>query len=98
MAKYSFEGEVWRWTGVSAWHFISVSQEVSDAIKKSREGVPRVGWGAIPVSVRVGESAWKTSIFPDKKSGTFLLPLKADIRKKEGLVAGNKVEVNLSVD
>lgn len=97
MSSYTFEGEVWRWTGVSAWHFISVSQEVSDAIKKSREGVPRVGWGAIPVSVRVGESLWKTSIFPDKKSGTYLLPLKAGIRKKEGLVAGNKVRVELEI-
>ena len=46
-------------------------------------GKNRRGFGSIPVIVKLGKTEWKTSIFPDSKSGTFLLPLKAQVRKKE---------------
>lgn len=41
------------------------------------------GWGSLPVMATIGKTSWKTSIFPDKKSESYLLPLKAEVRKKE---------------
>ncbi|MDA1169285.1 MAG: DUF1905 domain-containing protein [bacterium] len=55
------------------------------------------GWGSFPVDVTIGSSTWKTSIFPDKKSGSYLLPLKKEVRKKEGIVENERVEVFLTV-
>lgn len=55
------------------------------------------GWGSIPVTVTLGKSTWKTSIFPDKKAGTYLLPLKAAVRKKEGVGAGDKVRFEIEI-
>ena len=54
------------------------------------------GWGSIPVEVTLGESTWRTSIFPLKKDGYFL-PIKKPILKKEGLKSGDRVKVNYSV-
>lgn len=97
MAKYEFKAEVWKWPGMAAWHFVTVNLEVAVRIREDRAGTPRVGWGSIPVNVTVGNTTWKTSIFPDKKSGSYLLPMKADVRKKENISAGDTVSVQLFI-
>ncbi|MEK9860644.1 MAG: DUF1905 domain-containing protein [Alphaproteobacteria bacterium] len=49
------------------------------------------------MTVRIGASAWKTSIFPDSGSGSFVLPIKKEIRKAEGLAAGDRARVHLEL-
>ena len=94
---FKMKSEVWLYQGMSAaWHFISVTKKHSEEIKK-RFGGSAKGWGSLPVSVTIGTTTWKTSIFPDKKSGTYLLPLKADVRKKEGIYKGDKIEFEIEV-
>ena len=97
MTKYEFEARVWKWPGMAAWHFATVDSEVAAQIREDRAGAPRVGWGSIPVSVTVGSTTWKTSIFPDKKSGSYLLPMKAVVRKKENICAGDTISIFLTV-
>jgi hypothetical protein len=58
---------------------------------------PRSGWGSIRVEATIGGSTWKTSIFPDSKSGTFLLPVKAQVRKQEGISAGDRVRLTIEI-
>lgn len=82
--------------GMAGWHFIAVPKATSAVIKKECGGMQR-GWGSLPVTVTLGGTAWKTSIFPDKKSGTYLLPLKAAVRKKEGIYAGDSVTFSIDV-
>ncbi len=53
------------------------------------------GWGAIPVSVRIGETAWTTSLFP--RNGRYLLPLKDAVRMAEDLALGDTVDVELII-
>lgn len=91
MAKiYKFKEEVWLYPGMSGWHFVSLSKKQSEEINKNFHKRKK-GFGSIPVVVTIGKSNWKTSIFPDKKSQSFLLPLKANIRKKEGIFAGDRI-------
>ena len=54
-------------------------------------------WGMIKVKARIGNSEWDTTIWPDKASGSFLLPVKAAVRKAEKIDAGDQAEVNLTV-
>lgn len=96
MAKYEFTSDVWKWPGMAAWHFVTVDSDVAVQIRQDRAGAPRVGWGSIPVTVTVGETVWKTSIFSDKKSGSYLLPIKAEVRKKENISAGDTISVSLT--
>ena len=55
----------------------------------------RRGWGAVRVMVTMGSTKWETSIFPDSRTNSYILPLKADVRKKEGISAGDDVKVKL---
>ncbi|QOV92362.1 DUF1905 domain-containing protein [Humisphaera borealis] len=43
------------------------------------------------------EPTWQTSVFPDKKRGAFLLPVKAAVRKAEHLIIGDRPLVTLIV-
>jgi len=94
--QYKFKSNVWLYPGMAGWHFVSIPQDISEDIKNHFGGMKR-GWGSLPVMVTVGTTNWKTSIFPDKKAGGYLLPLKAQMRKKEGIVADDKIELLLEV-
>lgn len=72
--KHLVQSRVWEWQGKGAWHFATISKEDSDEIKKDWVW-PRKGFGSIPVNVVIGNTSWKTSIFPEKE-GSYLLPIK----------------------
>lgn len=93
---YKISSKVFLWQGMSAWHFVGVPKKQSEEIKK-RFGAKAKGWGSLPVEVTIGKTKWKTSIFPDKRSGTYLLPLKAEARKKEGILNDDTVNILLAV-
>ena len=96
--QFKMKSKVWVYPGMAAWRFLSLPKKQSAQIKKVFGGLAR-GWGSLPVKVTVGTTRWETSIFPDKKSGSYLLPLKAEVRKKEGIKDGNNVifEIQLKI-
>lgn len=93
---YKLQAAVWLYPGLAAWHFLTLPKKESEEIKL-RSGPVRRGWGSVRVKVTIGETTWKTSIFPDKKAGAYLLPLKADVRKKEKIKAGDTVNFEVEV-
>lgn len=94
--KFGFRGKVWLYPGEVAWHFMSVPKEISEEIKDVF-GEMRRGWGSLPVEVKIGQTKWKTSIFPDSKTKLYLLPVKAQVRNLERLEAGDSVVVHLQI-
>lgn len=92
----AFAAPLWRWSGESAWHFLTVPEAVSDDIRSRVE--PGPGFGSVRVTVTVGASTWETSVFPDAKSGRYLLPVKAGVRRKERIEDGDEVDVHLVVN
>ncbi len=56
----------------------------------------RRGFGSVKVTVRIGESEWRTSVFPQKSGGWFL-PVKKAIQRAEALAEGEAVEVELEL-
>lgn len=99
--SFNFQGECWLWAGEkAAWHFIRLPQEKSAEIKFFNENLheKKRGWGAVRVEVTIGKTTWQTSIFPDAKSGSYLLPTKSSVRKAEGFAAGDLVEVQLHIE
>ncbi len=93
---YSVKAKVRVWSGTAMWYFATLPVKTSKEIK-NRFGFAARGWGSLPVSVRLGESEWTTSIFPDKKAGAYVLPLKANIRKRENVRQGNLLRFQLTV-
>jgi hypothetical protein len=98
MTEHEFTAELWRWqardeeTG-SAWFFVSLPEEVADAVDD--EAGPRKGFGSVRVEVTVGGSTWRTSVFPSAEEKTFVLPVKKAVRTAEGLVEGGPCVVRL---
>jgi len=90
-----FRGPIWHWKGPAPHHFVTVPEEPSGMIEAASEMVT-YGWGMIPVTVRLGESEWTTSLWP--KDGGYIVPLKAAVRRAESLEIGDEVEVRLTVD
>lgn len=95
--RYAFTATLWIYPGgTAAWHFITVPKKESALIKKTFGSLAR-GWGSLPVSATIGDTTWNTSIFPDSKSGTYLLPVKAVVRRAEGIVERDTVNVALTI-
>ena len=84
------------WSGDNAtWHFLTVPADRSDEIR-SRSFGERRGFGSVRVEARIGDVAWRTSVFP-QKSGGYLLPVKAAVRRKAGIAAGDEVSVHIEL-
>ena len=87
--QFEFEAKLWLYTAAKAsWHFVTVPKNIPDQIRFF-VGRAAPGFGSVRVTVLVGNTKWKTSIFPDKASGCYFLPVKADVRKSENLHLGD---------
>jgi len=93
--SFAFESELWRWEGggEAAWFFVTVPADVSHDIRE----LPRMprGFGSVRVRVTAGGSSWATSVFPDSKTGCYLLPIKKAVRTAEGIEEGDVVAIEL---
>jgi len=90
-----FSGEIWFWRGPSPYYFVTVPEALSDALKAVSRTVT-YGWGMIPATVTVGGTTWTTSLWP--KDGRYVVPLKAWVRRAEGIELGHVVRVRLAID
>lgn len=95
-ASFTFTTELWEHDGPAAWFFCSLPEPVADDLE-AEHGHRAAGFGSIRVEVRVGRTSWATSVFPDAKRGTYLLPVKKLVRRQEGLDAGSTLTVELRV-
>jgi hypothetical protein len=94
MTSGVFDGVVWRYDGEAAWYFITLPLELADDIRATSEPA---GFGSVRVEVTIGSTTWRTSVFPDKGSGSFVLPVKAQVRAREHLDDGTTARVTLTV-
>jgi hypothetical protein len=89
-----FRGNIWYWHGPAPHHFVTVPEEQSGDLK-AISGLVTYGWGMIPVVARIGQSEWKTSLFP--KNGAYIVPIRLSVREAENLDVGDIVTVQLQV-
>lgn len=92
--KYEFSAQTWQYTGASGWYFISLPNELSKEIRNALKSEEQ-GWGRLTATAKIRNSEWKTAIWFDTKSNTYLLPLKAEIRKKENIGVGDNIQAVL---
>ena len=92
----TFDAELWLHDGDAAWCFVTLPAELSDDIADQTAGRAG-GFGSVRVQVTVGGTTWATSLFPDSKRGAYVLPVKKDVRRREGLAAGDRLHVALEL-
>ena len=92
----SVTGPLWLWGGESgSWHFLTVPEELAGEIR-AQSLAQRGGFGSVRVEARINGVAWRTSVFP-QKSGGYILPVKASVRRHAGIAAGDEVSVELEI-
>tara|TARA_B110001454_G_scaffold202755_1_gene210093 strand:+ start:56 stop:355 length:300 start_codon:yes stop_codon:yes gene_type:complete len=90
-------GPLIKWSGDKAsWFFVVLSGDVVGEIHYAAMGRTG-GFGSVKVRATIGDTTWETSLFPSKESGGFVLPVKAAVRKAEGLAEGDAVELTLRI-
>jgi Domain of unknown function (DUF1905) len=93
--ELTFSGEMWTWRGPAPFHFVTVPEDESAALKQV-SGIVSYGWGVIPVTARIGDTDWTTSLFP--KDGGYVVPVKDVVRNGERIEVGDVVVVRLTVE
>lgn len=93
--RRTFDAVVWRWEGEAAWHFVTVPTDLSDEIADRVAG-HQTGFGSVPVEAEIGPARWRTSLFPDRNRGAYILPVKRQIRDQVGITEGSTVTVSVA--
>jgi hypothetical protein len=94
--SYSFRGELWHHPEQAGWHFITLPHDLAEQLRD--DSVPfRKAFGSVQVSASIAGRRWSTSIFPESKSNSYVLPVKKAIRTAAGIRAGDEVDVELAM-
>lgn len=94
--RYNFSGKLWKYNGQGGWFFISLPTEISKEIRENLKWQEE-GWGRMKITAQIERFEWDTAIWFDKKADTYLLPVKAVIRKKARLELDDTISVNISI-
>ena len=96
--SYSFSSELWLWTSGkgTAWHFLTIPVDDADHIRFFSAHLQR-GFKSLRVSVTIGETQWKTSIFPSNERQSYILPVKKSVRQSEDIGVGDTVDVFMKI-
>ena len=94
--KYDFSAKIWKHNSNGGWFFVSLPKDISKEIRQHLKWQEE-GWGRMKSSANVNGIEWETAIWFDKKLDTYLLPIKADIRRKLGLNLDDKISVSISI-
>ena len=87
---------LWLWSGEGgSWHFITVPEELSGEIR-AESLARRGGFGSVRVEATINGVSWRTSVFP-QKSGGYILPVKADVRRRSDIGPGEEVDLTLEI-
>lgn len=92
---YEFDAPLWLWQArTDSWTFVSLPTDVADDVLDRAAGATR-GFGSVRVEVTLGTTVWRTSLFPDSASKTYVLPVKKAVRSAEGVQAGDTAHLHL---
>ena len=76
-------------------HYMTVPEEATLELRAHSALYPR-GFGSVRVECGIGEIVWRTAVFP-QKSGSYFLPVKIDVCRRAGIIAGDEVTVELEL-
>jgi hypothetical protein len=87
-------GRVFFWKGPAPFYFVATPADQTRQIAEVARHVS-YGWGCIPCNVTVGGTTTYTALIP--KDGSYLVPLKALLRRAEGIEEGDEVALTIEL-
>jgi hypothetical protein len=95
---YVFDAELWMWDARpdEVWTLVSLPVDAADEVHALTDGRAR-GFGSVRVTATIGATTWQTSIFPDARRESFVLPVRKAVRTKERLEPGDTARVTVEL-
>ena len=87
----TFRGVVEKFPGSGGWYYVAVPTKYTKSLKQKRKA-----WGMYPITVRCGNTTWKTKLMM-KKGGDFFVALKEALRKEEKLKVMDRVIIHIKL-
>ncbi len=94
---YKFKTKLWFYGGKAGWFFATLPPDYAKEIDEIVNPLAKKGFGSLKVAATCRGVKWDTSIFPDKKSSSYLLPVKRDVRNKVGVSEGDTLDITLKL-
>lgn len=97
MPAYELTGQVWVYPGKGGWHFVALPPELADELRVWYADADRA-FGSLRAKASLGSSTWSTSLFTDTRSASYLLPVKAEVRRRERIEDGDGTTIVIEFD
>ncbi len=94
---YQFSASIWRSLGKGGWYFVSLPVNMSKEIRANFKDEEKA-WGRLEAKVIIQNTTWETAIWFDSKQQTYLLPIKAVIRKKLNVDINAVLKIKLFIE
>ncbi len=95
LLEISFTGKVIHWRGPAPFYFVVIPDDQVGEVRWAAR-IASYGWGCVPVDASASGLAFRTALFP--KDGGYMLPLKAEVRKKLGIDLGDSIAITMRID
>ncbi len=94
--EYTFVSKIWIFGGEGSWYFANLPKDITEEIR-SITAQSKNAFGSVKVMANINKSTWQTSLFPDSKSGCYVLPIRKTIRVAENLKTEQAVNIYLKL-
>ena len=91
---FTFEAEAIHWRGPAPFVFAPLPPELADDLRQLAKDLS-YGWGCIPARVQIGDTHFRTSLFP--RQGGYLVPIKVLVQRAEGIAVGDRLRLRLEL-
>lgn len=91
-----------RWQGEKAtYHLVSFTGDQAEALAghalmQKLEMGRRRGFGSVKVTASIGDTSWKSSVFPQDKQSEWILLVSKKVMKAQDLAPGDQIAVSVT--
>lgn len=80
----------------ATWYVVTLDRKIGQSLYV-QYATKQGGFGSLPVIVTLGKTTWQTSIFRDNSVKSYILFIKASVRKDEGVTVGDTLNFKFSL-
>lgn len=94
--RYEFKAAVWQYNPPRGWYFVSLPQAMAAEIRQLYRPHHKA-WGRLPIQAKVASTMWRTALWFDSQSTTYVLPIKTVIRNSLRIETNSQLVISINL-